>query len=119
MTVPAGALRRAMQRWQHPKEVERPTVPRSMKHRSHILAVLLAVLAAGGIVTAGELPGPRDLPPAEEPVPIEREARQTAEDLSCPELTDGCRICVQAPDGQKQCSFPGIACQPSGWRCQR
>lgn len=90
-----------------------------MKHRLYIFAIWSAVVAAGAIATAGELPGPRTAAPAEEPAPIEREVPQATEDLSCPELTDGCQICIRGPDGEKRCSFPGIACQPSGWRCRR
>ncbi len=35
----------------------------------------------------------------------------------CAEATNGCTICRYDSQGEPRCSLPGIACQPSGWRC--
>ena len=35
----------------------------------------------------------------------------------CREATNGCEICVYDASGAPRCSLPGIACQPSSWRC--
>jgi hypothetical protein len=40
-------------------------------------------------------------------------------DRSCQEMTDGCLVCIREADGHPGCSFPGIACAPSGWRCTK
>ncbi len=44
-------------------------------------------------------------------------ADQQKLDADCREATNGCEVCRIEAGGRSQCSFPGIACQPSGWRC--
>lgn len=45
-------------------------------------------------------------------------ARTAAEDPSCLEWSDGCRVCQRLPEGPA-CSLPGIACEPTALHCLR
>lgn len=35
----------------------------------------------------------------------------------CAEASNGCSVCRFDTTGAPRCSTPGIACQPSAWRC--
>ena len=37
--------------------------------------------------------------------------------VDCREATNGCEVCRIDAGGRSSCSLPGIACQPSSWRC--
>ncbi len=45
-------------------------------------------------------------------------ARAPAEDPTCAEWSDGCRVCRRIEDGIA-CSLPGIACTPGAMACLR
>ena len=62
--------------------------------------LLLAGLSAAAIsnASAEERHGPHSLP-------------------KCAEASNGCSICRFDVTGEPRCSSPGIACQPSVWRC--
>ncbi len=66
------------------------------------VAVAAAVSLAGTWVGLAQKPGSPD---------------QRTLDASCQEATNGCEVCRIEAGGRSQCSLPGIACQPSGWRC--
>lgn len=37
----------------------------------------------------------------------------------CPEMTNGCEVCVRDAGARIECSTPGIACQPVAWQCKK
>ena len=75
------------------------------------IAAAVTGLALGLLAMAAwsQLPGPTPLEP-ETGAPREEAA-------ACRERTNGCVICRRDATGAEHCSLPGIACQPSGWRC--
>ena len=89
---------------------------RPMRIAAVVVAAALHALAVTGAVAAEPLPLP-DLPPVrgEEPAAGSL-ARQIEGDPDCRERTNGCEVCLGG-NGRLQCSTPGIACQPSSWRC--
>ena len=88
------------------------------------IAVILVLVATpltafGQTSPAGTgLPSPPRLTPEQQEAVDSVNARFRAEP-SCQEMTDGCLVCLRQTDGTPGCSFPGIACLPSGWRCTR
>lgn len=83
-----------------------------IKSEAHAWHGALAAWGSASLVVATVLLGA--LLPARPGHPVE----SVAEDATCREWTDGCRICQRLADG-KGCSLPGIACTPGPERCLR
>ena len=72
----------------------------------------LRALFAGMLTIALAWPATAQLPaPVMPPPPLVEPVAQ------CRESSNGCEVCRVDLHGVKHCSLPGIACQPSGWRC--
>ena len=73
-----------------------------------VLVAMIAVVLAW----LGAWPATAKLPTPATPLPALVEPA-----AQCRESTNGCAICRVDLHGVKHCSLPGIACQPTGWRC--
>jgi hypothetical protein len=95
----------------------------SPRCRATLAAILLLfgapLMASGQSKPDGEvLPPPPRLTP-EQKAAVDSVNARFRSDQSCQEMTDGCLVCLRQADGTPGCSFPGIACAPSGWRCTK
>lgn len=84
---------------------------------AHLSLALLLLAARGAAPAFAQMPA---LPPLGEPrTPApDSLAAYLAANPACREISNGCQICVRAADEKADCSFPGIACQPTGWMCR-
>lgn len=73
----------------------------------------LVVLALAGAAWA-QLPAPQTPPPGPS-VPV-GEPPTGVQATDCRESSNGCQVCL-GDVRSGRCSMPGIACQPSAWRC--
>lgn len=76
-----------------------------------LVALGVAVLALGAVLIGTFAPGS-----VHPPTPTV--ATAPADDLSCAEWSDGCRVCQRLAEGPA-CSLPGIACTLGQQKCLR
>lgn len=84
---------------------------------------VLACVAAAFLCLPLAAAGAQSLPPPSSTAGKEVVADDSIQarfdrDPACTEMTDGCQVCRRHVEGKAGCSNPGIACQPSGWRCK-
>lgn len=78
-----------------------------------------ALLLTGALLASAraQLPSPPKSPDSTLPAAADSIATYVARNPGCHEITNGCQVCVRTATNEARCSTPGIACQPSGWRC--